>query len=147
MSDVRLDEAGDRSTGGYAVTLTELLALDPRERDARVAELVMGWRDIAPREIRGYGCPDQVMLFGVAPDDPLSNLVPHYSTDIAADYVVLEKVRADWGEERIAVFASCLRDVWDTRPSACRLICNGGDLPLAYRAGDYALAALASLDT
>ncbi len=63
-----------------------------RELDALVAEHVMGWRSVSkPKE-----APDPKDLedyFGIA--EGACWLVPHYSTDIAAAWQVVEKIYAD----------------------------------------------------
>ncbi len=54
--------------------------LTPRQRDALVAEKVMGWHDIVERDMYAYG---------VTPDGP-SAVVRNYTTDIAAAWQVVE---------------------------------------------------------
>lgn len=135
------------------MTLEHLLALPARERDAMVAEKVIGW----PRhEVRIKGSTDTVTVWT---DNPaiadgvwsmnelrLYGTPPEYSTEVDADYAVLVKVRETWATEAKMVFARILRELWGSRPSWCECIFNNGDLPLAYLPGDYALASLAALE-
>jgi hypothetical protein len=54
-----------------------------RELDALVAEKVMGWRDVSD----GYGTPPEATLWEAI------HIIPHYSTDIAAAWQVVERMR------------------------------------------------------
>ena len=80
-----------------------------RELDAKVAEKVMGWM-VNPTH-------DQFKP----------------STDPAADYSVLVKVREAWGADATGKFVDALVELWHF------------PTPLMYRPGDYAKAALTAL--
>lgn len=111
------------------MNLTELLALDPRERDHRLAEKIMPWQGGNP--IPGY--------------DGRWPWPPPFSTDAAADYVVLEHVRT-WVYSRRAAFARALDEVLQSRSGLeCGVRLAYPDAMMRYRVGDYSLAALLSL--
>lgn len=60
-----------------------------RELDALVAERVMGWKLFASEP--GYGRPPHQITLVLTP-------IPHYSTDIAAAWIIVEKLRDMWTE-------------------------------------------------
>lgn len=65
-----------------------------RELDAFVAEKVMGWKYVDHNE--AYDLPISGVAFGKGSPDGLSRCpVPYYSTDIAAAWEVVEKLRKD----------------------------------------------------
>ena len=131
---------------------------DPRERDAAVAERVMGW------EWRTYGpgfshsghirwmdrpdapngpCgPDIVTATG---DEPAAvdglRWVPKFSTDPAADYAVLEHVRREWLFSRRQAFVRALHETWRARPLGPGKPQAWPDCAMEYRPGDYSEAA------
>lgn len=71
-----------------------------QELDAKVAEVVMGWIDI-----HTFGL-DNGRLSGYPPGEQKTFPVPHYSTDIAAAWQVVEKLLKDGYE----VHFHCLPD-------------------------------------
>jgi hypothetical protein len=85
-------------------------AMQPRERDAWVAEHVMGWSQCNPHfEWSSHGTG-----VGVSPWDEFATVIPGYTTDAAADYLVLERVRemqeagtpvADWEDYLDALYS------------------------------------------
>ena len=67
--------------------------------------------------------------------------VPHYTTDAAADYTVLEKVRAEWDREKAWAFADALIAMHDSRSHAIL----GSGCRTLYEIGDYAKSSLMAL--
>lgn len=66
----------------------QIMAVEGRELDAAVAEHVMGWRDIKVRMFPGALCT----LGGNPPGKSWPDMVPDYSTDIAAAWRVVERL-------------------------------------------------------
>jgi hypothetical protein len=70
-----------------------------RELDALVAERVMGWSEIDPKgtaminDRSGQWSHDTVL--GFSPNDTVPEIVPHYSTDIAAAWLVVDAMTDD----------------------------------------------------
>ena len=71
-----------------------------RRLDAWIAEQVMGWKQVVVRQ-ENPGVPDLPFQYGPhtqgqrpSEDHPYS-VVPHYSTDIAAAWEIVEKLRHD----------------------------------------------------
>ena len=48
-------------------------------------------------------------------DSSFWDVVPNYSTDASADYLILEKVLKLWGENRKWIFVQCLNSIWTER--------------------------------
>lgn len=125
-----------------------------REDDARVAELVMGtlsfrqsgsWYHItingterASEQGRDRALKYALNLGG----DRL--VVPHYTTDPAADYQVLEHVREKWEPLQHCTMRDELQMAWGERARDAEVAQVWG--PTQYRPGDYSRAALAALD-
>lgn len=104
-----------------------------REIDAKVAEKVMGWREIVP-----FDGP-----WGVPNDGHDSNLrapVPRYTTDASADCEVLKHVRETWEPTAIDKFEKALWVAWQIR-----LVVSNLAGFMAYQPGDYSRAALKAL--
>jgi hypothetical protein len=81
-------------------------ALSPRERDALVAERVMGWRRyrssyhpcyalLSADLLRDGAMVDQGAEVPAEPCRDAYGRVPHYTTDIAAAWEVVEQFKAD----------------------------------------------------
>ena len=71
-----------------------------RELDALVAEQVMGWTACDPaQESRPWECGDERPSvrtgMGIPPGESDRNEIPHFSTDIAAAWEVVEKLDRD----------------------------------------------------
>ena len=63
-----------------------------RELDALVAEKVMGWKPyMFPNPIHGFGQPSELLMDAESAIE--LDLIPRYSTDIAAAWKVVEKVK------------------------------------------------------
>lgn len=72
---------------------------------------------------------------------------PKYTTDPAADYSVLVKVRETWDQMRLLYFGAALDDLWarlHKMPLGCEMR-QCGMRQLTYQPGDYSRAALAVL--
>jgi len=134
--------------------------MEPRERDAWIAEHVMGF--VAYYGLDAYdgkqdthspyclwGTPEYIAswsdMFGEssAPNgcEPTYASLPHYTTDPAADYSVLEKVRDTWGDStgfQTDRFIECLEFIWG--------MTHWGEAnPIAYQPGDYSHAAFLAM--
>lgn len=122
-----------------------------RELDAMVAEKVMGWKYHRCHE-RGKGATVYHFLppgeyppawwhkpteHPKPPDNKKHRVfefdLPRYTTDPAADYAVLVKVRESWTPEQTGAFVDALIALWHY------------PTPIQYRPGDYSRAALAAL--
>ena len=102
-----------------------------REIDARVAELVMGWKP--DKKNSGAWIPPgkEPLRSGYYTAQPGS-----FTTDPAADYEVLKHVREKWGSTAVGHFIANLGDMWGERGYNCALW---------YQPGDYNKAALLAL--
>ncbi len=134
-------------------TLTSLLAMDPRARDAMVAERVFGfswWLSSVTRRRAIFPAQKVPQWFQERAEgnEPFCSdhdlTVPRYSTDPAADYAVLEKVRTTWSPVQRQQFADALWELWQGR--AGRGIESSLAVPTVYAPGDYALASLLAFD-
>jgi hypothetical protein len=124
-------------------------AATARERDCWVAEKVMGWRQVSipPVEHAFAKCegrePDPGPWRVMPGYDPITALksVPEYTTDPAADYEVLKRVRETW--EDTSDFHHALSEIWGFRHFRTKhmLWVN----PLLYEPGDWAHAAYLAL--
>ena len=139
---------------------------EPHERDSWIAEHVMGWvryygRDDAaePSERTPYcllGSPEYVAewskKFGASEEpngeEAIASSLPHFTTDAAADFMVLERVRewggSEWGGEddtRFQSFCNALPTIWWPR-STVSLHFN---LATLYEPGDWSHAAYLAL--
>jgi hypothetical protein len=124
----------------------------PGEVDARVAEEVMGYtfhqnhsaacggiRQVEARPPGGEVLLDDGVQVGHAARFGAWTIrsVPAYSTDPAADYSVLVKVRETWDSLRLTKFSRALETLWEIDCSSFSFI--------RYKPGDYSRAALAAL--
>lgn len=122
---------------------------DARELDARVAELVMGWRRWVPPAIapyarlfepgfnmarNGWDQSDSAPLYEVLDHD-----APLYTTDPSDDYEVLRHVRETWDTDAQYRFAHALAELYRPRK-------EGNHPILRYMPGDYSRAALAVME-
>lgn len=115
---------------------------DARELDARVAEFVMGIHLIhdtaqVPDYYRGMGpyWAPPVGEPGFAEHWP----IPHYTSNPAADYEVLRRVRETWLHNEQYLFANALAELYRPRK-------EGNHPILRYIPGDYSRAALAVME-
>lgn len=112
--------------------------MNDRILDARVARRIMGWKPHIVQERRSNTRADAA--------NPMIPDVPWYTSDPAADYEVLKRVRATWSPALNVEFARQLERIWKDRFYA------GMTLPLlsswvcCYQPGDYSRAALRALD-
>ena len=126
-----------------------------RERDAGVAELVMGWRlglleryvDAEHDDYR-YRHPVSGKSFSGStysiahitgyPVRDDGKTIPHFTTDPSADYSVLEFVRREWDEPQLIDFCAQLESLcyWQWSSSQGR-----GTSRLYYMPGFYSAAA------
>lgn len=113
-----------------------------RELDMQVAERVMGWTPVENYGTRtGFWDPDGE--YGAGDRVCWEDEIPPYSTDAAADYTVLQHVRATWDEVTRRRFHRRLNQTWLER----QVEEAESFPPLAYEPGDYARAALATATT
>jgi hypothetical protein len=98
-----------------------------RELDAKVADKVFGMR-VEFYESENY--------------DPMSN-APSYTTDTAADYEVLRRVREKWSRAKFKAFVLALDDLWDARIGDKHE--SPGQWACMYEPGDWSRAALKAL--
>lgn len=110
--------------------------MDERTLDARVARLIMGWR---PRIVRDWPAPSRDGNTARSPD------VPRYTSDPAADYEVLRRVRETWSYALNVEFARQLERTWKDRLYA-GTIGPFSNWACCYQPGDYARAALKTLE-
>jgi hypothetical protein len=140
-----------------------------RERDAWVAEHVMGllqvkmsrsWRDPETGEeqihvedddehpdMTSFGnepCPSHISEFSSFTCDAAREPVPNYTTDPAADYLVLEKVRETWDTETLEAFAHGLYATWVERDPKQHEF-KSSVVWLPYQPGDYSHSAFLAL--
>lgn len=115
-----------------------------REQDARVAELVMGWRLVNGRAGAMWKSPTMsVASHGQEP--------PRYTTDPACDYQVLEHVREKWSQSQVCAVRDELALAWSRRASEQdKRATSVSDFAVhgctQYEPGDFALAALAVIE-
>lgn len=132
--------------------------MEPCERDAWVAEHVMVWT-LADRRQMGWGDGPAVWLTGEPFDDEHSNPThqePQFTTDAAADYLVLVRVRETWmnveaanaegGEHyrklRALFHRHLVVTIWGNRGEQRSLpYCEWVDRECRYEPGDFAHAA------
>jgi hypothetical protein len=94
---------------------------DSRQLDAEVAAL-MGWQPISWRT-EG----EETDLWGYHPDSPVARVLPHYSSDIAAAWAVVEKMAEIYGKGVWIQVA--LTDGLDSEgPWICQLSYTGGPM-------------------
>lgn len=115
-----------------------------REMDALLAERLMGWHRVAIfksgdgtkiRDVNGY-------------EGESSRLrsVPSYSTDIAADFLVLSHVRSVWDFESRSKFWDALATLLAPRTRGVPTDGQHISLLMYYEAGDYSRAALKAME-
>jgi len=95
------------------VTLTreQIMALRGPELDAAVAEHLMGWRSLRTVEVRGIlGTWHRYQ--GIEPISNLLKFVPHYSSDIATAWQIVEQL--EWPID----LHNCVHGEW-----ACTVLC------------------------
>lgn len=108
--------------------------MNERALDARVARLIMGWR---PRIVRDRSA---------APSNGSPGLdVPRYTSDPAADYEVLRRVRETWSYALNVEFARQLERTWKDHlyTGVARTFSSWA---CCYQPGDYARTALKTLE-
>ena len=132
---------------GNSSAVTKWEDMEPRERDAWVAESVMGWRpywETAPLE-------GEIWMLPPGKSHAVeSEIAPPFTTDASADYLVLQKVREMWAcpaakrNERslLYMFAEHLHEIQYARKDGCM----GNEItPVFYEPGDYSHAAYLAL--
>jgi hypothetical protein len=114
--------------------------------DREIAEKVMGLKNIRIDNVPGAGSLSgqtfPILMHGETKQT--TEMVPRYSTDIAADYLVLEHVREKWELVQQNRFTKALNAIlyermWDKYQGKL-----GAGLSV-YEPGDYSRAALSSL--
>ena len=132
---------------------------DARARDGWIAEHVIRLEDVQDGRLRywftptnsGYtpdNCkprapedmPDKVYF-----DGRVWKRVPDFTTDAAADYLVLERVRETWKTIRVCEVRDHVKAIWDKRAWEDR---ERGGVPWGccqYRTGDWSHAAYLAL--
>lgn len=123
-------------------------AMTARERDAWVAEHVIGWRWITdgrrcllqPPERIATMLPEYVFMFSQIADKvwEIHGLVPSYTTDASADYLVLTHVRETWDESALRAFAWHFHSITGLRS---RTDAQRAVFALMYEPGNYSHAA------
>lgn len=134
-----------------------------RERDAAVAEFVMGWnieRKYAyyveggwwvdgDEHEKGWNSLQPVYRNG---DDELWMVIPEFTTSADDDYRVLEHVRREWGDEQQGVFSELLwrllsrQAVEDFAPKyGAAFVMHPAWKPMTYRVGMFSAAAYEAL--
>lgn len=140
-----------------------------RAADAEVAERVMGWGWVVYRYEDPTHTYRQLQPPGIATQgEPWSpggpefveeayDEYPAFTTDPAADYLVLVKVRETWPYDRFEAFGEALRDIYQARmvddyirvpvraKSAERGFRPTSIRHALYEPGDYSRAALSAL--
>ena len=108
-----------------------------REDDAKVATM-LGWTWTGKQNGNLIGHPpNQAGL-------TYEYSVPHYTSDVADDYLVLEFVRENWAQQRLRSLASWLSDKFDDRAADHEEDYeNSWNDILMYRPGDYSRAVIA----
>lgn len=117
---------------------------DARVLDARVAELVMGWRAVyvsphGPLHPRVHEGPLDRLDFWDTSDGRRMPCGWSPITDPAADYAVLRHVRETWDTDAQYRFAQALAELYRPRK-------EGNHPILRYMPGDYSRAALAVME-
>lgn len=125
-----------------------------RMRDIWIAEMVCGWRWIEagrsffiqpPERFESYK-PEYVFSWEQVKEGRLDvpNDLPRYTTDAAADYLVLCRVRETWDQKRQARFSrELMYGIWFGRRE--RWGTNDPENCIEYRPGDYSHAAYLAL--
>lgn len=115
-----------------------------REQDAKVAELVMGWTVIREQYEGGNQGPvfkpSQAYIdreFRRTGTRIVDCTAEPFTSDVSADYLVLEYVRENWDRDKMTAFNEKLRLQWTSY-----------DVPLScqYVSGDWSRAALAVVE-
>lgn len=138
------------------MTLQEIQSLPPAERDALVAEKVMGWKLLKypPNlgEAKGDG---YIFSTGL-----IELFVPGFneeyfqpSTNASIDYAVLKYFREKYGKEnksysdykKMCKLIYYLRGIYCQHETWASYACNDEDMVLAYEVGDWSTAALATV--
>mgnify|MGYP001398960151 CR=1 FL=1 len=101
--------------------------IDNRELDARIAEHVMGWTDVR-LYCANSGDPEAL---GTAPGKNWREVVPDYSTDISAAWLVVQKL----GARGFMMHKSVVGNYWRAR----------FDIPVLAMEEPYVLAETAPL--
>lgn len=135
----------------YATLRAKWCQMQPRERDAAVAEQVMG---IKRRQVRvratdifadvwTHGV--QTLADGQWTLEELQNYgAPRpYSTDPTADYAVLKHVRETWSVEDQCDFHNKLLLVWSSKYNSRSISFAQVSQHMRYEPGDYSFAAWA----
>lgn len=124
--------------------------MEPRETDCLIARHLFGWTDIAQTKIRGVGCPDMLEWEGrppgTSPEQKRGDIVP-YCADANVDLQVLRFVRDTWPEDTLRLFKYRLNMRWNARKNGPKsTLYYGMTVTEQYEAGDYAVAALSTMD-
>lgn len=131
--------------------------MEPRERDAWVAENVMGY--VWFRFRRGDGSTHEILMqeFGKRQcealkmhttvesgpcDDSDTSGAPQYTTDASADYLVLKRVRDTWDEKMLWNFGQRFHGITGIRAVTDS---QQGVFAVMYEPGDYSHAAYLAL--
>jgi hypothetical protein len=114
--------------------------IDKRELDKMVAAAVMGYSRVGNGWWRTPGGDEYSAEYALM-------VIPHYTSDIAADYGVLHYVRENWNLEMQERFTIELNSIWHHRWSEAWFDGKrpGYPKPLNYEVGDYSRAALAAV--
>lgn len=117
-----------------------------RELDATVAEKVMGQTLLWIHEIKAWvvSVRDAALVSDQPAQLAIDFEVPHYTTDAAADYLVLQKVRETWDESKRHKWHDYLMALWRSRWNDDYV--SHRDLILQYQPGDYSRAALKAME-
>jgi hypothetical protein len=113
-----------------------------RRIDALVSERVMGWKE---GTLAAYA--ECVALYGQEETDEAFAWagVLHYTSDPAADYLVLVKVRESWTDGMHSAFLRILEASLRLRAAESETLDPKYDAWLMYKPGDYSHAALLAL--
>ena len=65
-----------------------------RSLDIEVASKIFGYTDIKEQIVRGVGCPDHSMLFGLCPKTGKRQMVDWFSAGIAVAWQIVELVES-----------------------------------------------------
>jgi len=140
------DEMSCRSKDAWAMQHVFKLPVKwfPCWRDPECGTLQVQSLDPDEPDMSGFGGTKEPCYWSEDRDESFRNdpvyweVVPLYSTDAAADYEILNKVRETWSKERIWSFYQHLHDVWGMRVNCgMQAYPNGDELVMLYEPGDY----------
>lgn len=128
--------------------LTTVLALPARKRDALVAEKIMGLYAVKEERGYGYGPEDTETVWRDKATHFKFNTGArnriNFSTNAAADYAVLVRVRETWEQVALERFVHWLDTLFHLHRMEAKG--NGNERCIYYLPGDYSIAALAALE-